>query len=128
MADPSRNTNAALVNGLGAASLGLGVGELLAPGKVAALAGVDETKRTRRVVQALGARECGHAAALFGGPARLVWTRVAGDVVDLACLVAGVAARGRGRRRRGTFVAAALSGIAAIDLYAALRTTRDSRA
>jgi hypothetical protein len=52
MADPSGNTTAALVNGLGVASLGLGVSELLARGKVAALAGVDDTKRTRRVIRA----------------------------------------------------------------------------
>jgi hypothetical protein len=116
MTDSFGNTTA-LVKGLTGASLGVGVTELLAPGKVAALRGVDDTKRTRRVIQALGARECGHGAALLRGPDKLVWTRVAGDLLDLTLLGAGVAATdGRGRRRRGTIAAAALSGVAGIDL------------
>ena len=99
MTDPAGNATATLVNGLGAASLGLGLTEIVAPGKVAALSGVDDTKLTRRVIRALGVRECGHGAALFGGPNALVWTRVAGDVLDLTLLSVGVARRGRGRRR-----------------------------
>lgn len=118
------NTTSTLVNGLGGASLGLGLSELLAPSKVAALAGVDDTKGSRRVIRALGARECGHGAALLGGPNEMVWTRVAGDVLDLALLAVGVLRRGPGRRRRGTIAAAALSGIGAVDLYTALRTSR----
>jgi hypothetical protein len=122
MTDPAGNATATLVNGLGAASLGLGLTEIVAPGKVAALSGVDDTKLTRRVIRALGVRECGHGAALFGGPNALVWTRVAGDVLDLTLLSVGVARRGRGRRRRGTIAGVALAGIGAVDLYAALRT------
>jgi hypothetical protein len=125
MTDRSGNTTTALVNGLGGASLGLGLTEIVAPGKVAALAGVDDTKLTRRVIRALGVRECGHGAALLGGSKSLVWTRVAGDVLDLAALAVGVVRRGPGRRRRGTIAGIALSGIGAVDLYAALRTTRN---
>jgi hypothetical protein len=121
----SNGTTTTLVNGLGGASLGLGLTEILAPAKVAALAGVDDTRRSRRVIRALGARECGHGAALLGGPNKMVWTRVAGDVLDVALLVAGVVKRGPGRRRRGTIAAVALSGIGAVDLYAALRTSRN---
>jgi hypothetical protein len=123
MTDPSGNTTATLVNGLGAASLGLGLTEIVAPGKVAALSGVDDTKLTRRVIRALGVRECGHGAALFGGPNALVWTRVVGDILDLTLLSVGVARRGRGRRRRGTIAGIALAGIGAVDLYAALHAT-----
>ncbi|BBY24107.1 malate dehydrogenase [Mycobacterium stomatepiae] len=97
MTDPSDTTTTALVNGLAGASVGLGVSEILAPGRVAALAGVDDNRLTRRVIRALGVRECGHGAALLGGPNGLVWTRVAGDVMDVALLAAGVARRGRGR-------------------------------
>lgn len=114
-----------LVKGLGGASLALGLSELLAPGKVAAVAGVDDTGRSRRVIRALGLRECGHAAALLFGPDKLVWTRVAGDALDLALLGAAVANRGQGRRGRGALSAVALTGIAAADLYAALRTSRN---
>jgi len=125
MDDRPGNTTAPLVKALAGASFGLGVAELVAPRKVAAIAGVDDTRLSRRVIRALGARECGHGAALSLGSDRMVWTRVAGDVLDVALLLAGVAARGRGRRRQGAMSAAVLGGIGAVDLYAALRATRD---
>lgn len=125
MSDRSGNATAPLVKALAGASFGLGLGELLAPGKVAAIAGVDDTRRSRRIIRALGARECGHGAALLGGSDKLVWTRVAGDVLDVTLLLAGVGARGRGRRRRGAIAATALGGIGAADLYAALHAGRD---
>lgn len=123
MSDRSANTTAPLVKAFAVASFGLGFAELAAPRKVAAVAGVDDTRLSRRVIRALGARECGHGAALLVGSDRLVWTRVAGDVLDVALLMAGVAARGPGRRRRGTISALVLGGIGALDLYAALGTT-----
>ncbi|MEE2853778.1 MAG: malate dehydrogenase [Actinomycetota bacterium] len=123
MTDGDGDTTTTLVRALSGASFGLGVSELVAPGKVAAIAGVDDTSRSRRVIRALGVRECGHGAALLGGPPTLVWTRVAGDVLDMALLIAGVVARGPGRRRRGTIAAVVLSGIGGLDLYTALRTT-----
>lgn len=109
---------------LGGASFTLGLSEVAAPGKVAAVAGVDDTAVTRRVIRVLGVRECGHGAALLGGPEELVWTRVAGDALDMALLLAGVARRGRGRRRQGAVAAAVLTGIAGADVYAALQTVR----
>lgn len=123
MSGQSGDTTTTLVRALSGASFGLGVTELVAPGKVAAIAGVDDTSRSRRVIRALGVRECGHGVALLSGPDKLVWTRVAGDVLDMALLIAGVTARGAGRRRQGTISAVALSGIAGLDLYTAMRTT-----
>lgn len=128
MNDPAASKTTALVKGLGAASLGLGVSEILAPGKIAALAGVDGTARSRTIIRALGMRECGHGAALLAGPDKLVWTRVAGDVLDVAFLAAGVIRRGPGRRQRGILTAAALTAIGGADLYAALHTTRSDTA
>lgn len=127
MSDPSDKTTAALVKALSGASFGLGLSEILAPGKVAAIAGVEDTRRSRRVLRALGVRECGHGAALLAGPDKLVWTRVAGDVLDTSLLVAGVIARDPGRRRRGVITTVVLSGIGALDLYTALRTTGGRR-
>jgi uncharacterized membrane protein len=124
MSDSSANTTTTLVKGLGGASLGLGLSEILAPSKVAAAAGIDETGRSRAVIRALGLRECAHAAALLFGSSKLVWTRVAGDILDVSLLGAALAKSDNGqRRRRGTASAVALAGIAAADLYAALRTT-----
>lgn len=125
MSDPSSNATAPLVKALAGASFGLGLAELAAPGTVAAVAGVDDTRVSRRIIRALGARECGHGAALLGGSDKLVWTRVAGDVLDVALLGAGVAARAPGRRRRGAISALVLGGMGAVDVYAALRTTRN---
>jgi uncharacterized membrane protein len=128
MSDRSGNGTAPVVKALAAASFGLGLSELLAPRKVAAIAGVDDTRLSRRVIRALGARECGHGGALLGGSDKLVWTRVAGDVLDVGLLLAGVAARGPGRRRRGAISAAALGAIGAVDLYAALHAGREGGA
>ncbi len=122
MSEGSDRVTTTLVKGLGVASLGLGLSEVLASKRVAALAGVDDTSRSRPIIRALGLRECAHAAALLFGPNQLVWTRVAGDALDLALLVAGVANRERGRRGRGVLAAAALGGIGGVDLYVALRT------
>lgn len=123
MSEAAESRTGTLVKGLGVASLGLGLTEVLAPARVAALAGVDETRRSRAVIRALGVRECGHAAALLLGSEKLVWTRVAGDVLDVAVLAAGVAGRRPGQRGRGIVCAIALTAIGAADLYAALRTT-----
>jgi uncharacterized membrane protein len=124
MGERSAKTTTTLVKGLGGASLGLGLSEVLAPGKVAAVAGIDETSRSRFVIRALGLRECGHAAALLFGSNKLVWTRVVGDALDLTLLGAALAKSSNGRRRRGAASAVALAGIGAADLYAALRTNR----
>ncbi|OFJ55110.1 malate dehydrogenase [Mycolicibacterium grossiae] len=107
-----------LARGLGFASLGLGASELLAPDAVASLAGVRPTGRTRTVIRALGARECAHGAAVLAGSPTLVWTRVLGDVLDVALLLKGLAGRGADKRR-GAIALAGLSVIGAADVYAA---------
>lgn len=107
---------------LGAASLGLGLTELLAPGRVAVLSGVDDGHRALPVIRALGVRECGHGVAVLLSSGRLVWTRVAGDALDLAILL-GATVRRRGvRRRRGLIATAAITGITLADIYATART------
>jgi uncharacterized membrane protein len=114
---------------LGWFSLGLGVTALAAGSRVARAAGVDDSRTARTVLRAAGVREIGHAAVLLVprraglGP----WTRVAGDVLDLAA--AGRAYRNRcgDRRRRAGLTLAALGGITALDLYASVRATRNRR-
>jgi hypothetical protein len=102
--------------------LTLGMTELLAAGGVLRLSGVPDTPRARRTVRGLGLRECGHAAAIFAAP-RLVWTRVAGDVLDVALLVKG-ASSARARRGRAAAVATALTAIGAADAAAAAAQLR----
>ncbi|GAA3408353.1 SRPBCC family protein [Streptosporangium vulgare] len=115
-----------LARALGWASLGLSVAPLAAPGAVSRLCGVDDSIQARGAVMLVGVRELLHAATLLGSrtPAPLVWTRAAGDVIDLATLSRALSHRTGRRRRRVTAVTAVVAGITAIDLYTALRANR----
>ncbi|MYS20966.1 Uncharacterized membrane protein [Streptomyces sp. DvalAA-14] len=111
---------------LGWASLGLGSAEVAAPRAVSRLTGVDDSAEARTVVPLLGARELGHAALLLGSrkPAPWVWTRVAGDAIDLTALGRALAVRNGERKRRTAVATAAVAAITAADVYAAVRARR----
>jgi uncharacterized membrane protein len=115
-----------LARALGWASLGLGVAQLASPGAVSRLSGVDDSAGARGTVSLVGARELFHAAVLLGSrePAPGVWTRVAGDALDLTLLGQSLADRTGWRRRRVAAVTAAVAGITAVDLYTAVRANR----
>jgi hypothetical protein len=114
-----------LTTSLGVASLTLGVSELLAPRGVARLSGIEPTERSQRGIRLLGLRECGHGAAILLGSPRLVWTRVAGDALDVALLVKALTASGADRRR-GAVALGALAVIGALDVWAAKQELRPS--
>jgi hypothetical protein len=59
---------------------------------------------------------------LIAGPPQLVWTRVAGDALDLGLLLSALTDRTGRRRQRCAAAAAIIPAITAIDVYAALRT------
>jgi len=111
---------------LGAFSVGLGLAELLTPQGVAALIGLPNTRRTRLVLRALGVRELLAGVGLLAQPrsATWLWSRVAGDAMDLALLAGGFTKR---RAKVGRLVAAtaAVAGVAAIDAVTAARETRN---
>ncbi|MGN9769214.1 SRPBCC family protein [Micromonospora sp. SD12] len=115
-----------LPRALGVVSLALGAGGLLAPRAVARLTGVDDSPMARTVIPAVGARELAHAAGLLAGrrPVGWTWTRVAGDAMDLTMLGRAWADRCGERRRRVALTTAAIAGIAAVDLFAAVRAGR----
>lgn len=73
--------------GLGFFSIGLGLVEVAAPGRLARWLGV-EGKTAKRVIALFGARELLAGGMLLRGPAvsTNVWNRVAGDGMDLAAL------------------------------------------
>lgn len=73
--------------GLGFFSIGLGLLEVAAPGRLARWLGV-EGKTAKRVIRLFGARELLAGGMLLRGPAvsTNVWNRVAGDGMDLAAL------------------------------------------
>ncbi|NMH96936.1 SRPBCC family protein [Pseudonocardia sp. K10HN5] len=107
-------------------SLGLGTAQLVAPGEMNRLVGADDDPRNRRIQRwAGGAREL---AAGVGIEARYrttgwLWARVAGDVLDLT-LLGAVLADPRHRpeqRRRAAAATAAVLGVTAADVRAALQ-------
>lgn len=114
---------------LGWFSLGLGVTALAAGSRVARAAGVDDSRTARTVLRAAGVREIGHAGVLLV-PRRAglgTWTRVAGDVLDLAATGRAYRNRCGDRRRRAGLTLAVLGGITAVDLYASVRAIRNRR-
>jgi uncharacterized membrane protein len=74
----------------------------------------------REVLSAFGVRELATGLAILSQPAaaRWIWTRVFGDVVDLAFLA--LQSR-RAEPRRLATAAGAVAGVAALDVYAARR-------
>lgn len=99
---------------LGWFSIGLGLAELLAPGAVAGALGV---KKRRLLFGILGLREITSGVGILTErrPASWVWSRVYGDMMDLALL--GLALTGK-RRNQGRIATAtaAVAGVTALDL------------
>ncbi|MGH3996540.1 MAG: hypothetical protein ACRDTJ_03665, partial [Pseudonocardiaceae bacterium] len=118
-----------LVNGLGLLSLGLGTAQLVAPGAINRLIGADDHAKTRAVQRWLGgAREFAAGTGIESGrkPAMWLWARVAGDVFDLGMLgvVLGSPGRRPNARRRAGIAMAAVAGVTAADVVAALSLSR----
>lgn len=113
-----------LARALGWASVGLGVPQLLAPGKVLRLAGVHPASGSTSLVRLVGMREVGAAAALLTKPKQgaFVWARVAGDVMDLALLGRALRRGGNQARKLGP-ATVAVAGITALDIVAAVQRT-----
>jgi hypothetical protein len=113
----------ALVRGIGLFSLGLGVAELVAPGKIAKAFGL-EGKET--LLRAYGAREIASGiGTLSMDPQPALWSRVAGDVADMATLAFGTRSANQDAKRNAWIGIAAVAGIAALDAFAAnLRAKR----
>jgi uncharacterized membrane protein len=110
---------------LGWFSLGLGVPQTLAPGRVNRLIGVRDDSSSRVWQRVVGVRELAAAAGIFSRPrpAAWLWGRVAGDIKDLALL--GAAWRRKEERAgRLTAATASVAGITAVDAFAAARMSR----
>lgn len=106
---------------LGLFSLALGATELLAGSRIANALGVP---RRRGLVRAFGAREIAAGIGLVAAPAHSagVWSRVAGDTLDLAAL--GLAARKSPRNRSVWGALAFVIGATALDVIVARELDR----
>jgi hypothetical protein len=102
--------------GLGFFSIGLGLLEVAAPGRLAKWLGA-EGKPMKTVIALFGARELFAGGMLLRGPAvsTNVWNRVIGDAMDLAAL--GLTF---GRSNRKGAVAAALAFVGGATVLDAL--------
>ena len=131
--DPER-----VATGLGWFSIGLGVAELLAPGSVARTIGLKGVGISRTVTRLVGVREIASGVGILRErrPVGWMWSRVAGDVMDLALLGVGFTAR-RANRKRLVAAAAGVVGVTVVDALCAdqlaglsrlsLRYERDGR-
>jgi uncharacterized membrane protein len=117
-----------LPNILGWGSLGLGVPATTAPGLFAESIGVKDDAETRTWTLLVGLREFAHAGGILAlerpRPVRALWSRVAGDMMDLALLSAAWRSK-----RENTFRLAAATGavvgIGIADVVASIRFTRN---
>jgi uncharacterized membrane protein len=117
----------ALATALGVFSLALGTAQVLSPDGVSRLAGVRGSSPTVQAVQRVfGARELVQGTGILASasPRGWVWSRVAGDVLDVGALLLAARTAGHDRTRTGIALAA-LGGVGVADLVAALQLSRD---
>lgn len=115
--DSSLSGADALVRGIGLFSLGLGVAELVAPGKIARTFGLEGQEN---LLRAFGAREIASGiGTLSVDPQPALWSRVAGDVLDMGTLAFGTRSENPDAKRNAMLGIAAVAGIAALDAFAA---------
>jgi uncharacterized membrane protein len=114
-----------LARGLGWFSLGLGMTELIAPRFIARISGVPE--RRTDVIRLYGLREIAAGIGIFAqkNPVEAMWSRVAGDVLDLTSL--GLACTASDAKRgRITFATANVLAVTALDVIAAKQLSSDN--
>ncbi|HEY7169683.1 MAG TPA: SRPBCC family protein [Vicinamibacterales bacterium] len=111
-----------LSRGLGWFSIALGAAEVLAPAAIARIAGVNENEQSHSIIRTLGAREIGNGLAILADPssAPRVWSRVAGDAIDLGFLASALRADGAEGGRLG-LATAMVAGVTVLDVMAAQR-------
>ncbi len=109
---------------LGWLGVGLGLASLLMPRRMASSAGMPGRTRTLR---AIGLRELATGAGILLRPHKpgWLWSRVAGDAMDLGLLAA---AGRRSRDNRVALASALVAGITVLDLLAAYDNQRMARA
>jgi uncharacterized membrane protein len=124
---PADRNGRGLARALGAASLGIGLAQLLATEQVARWTGLDDDDDTTRgALIGVGLREVAVVPGLLLSSTPNGWlaARVAGDAMDLALLGrARTGAHGDQRCRLG-YATAAVVGLTALDLVALRRAKR----
>lgn len=108
-----------LARGLGWFSIGLGLAELLAPRKLGEAIGISDNEKT---FQLMGLREIASGVGILSAqqPTGWVWSRVAGDAIDLSLLGSALSSE-RHDRKRVTAAIAAVAGVTVLDILCGIR-------
>lgn len=119
----SDDSHERLAQTLGWFSLGLGLAELFAPRAVARMVGLQNDHRF--LLRASGLREITMGFGILSQrrPAGWMWSRVAGDTIDLALLGTALVSS-QGSRKRTAAAILAVAGIAAVDCFASRQLSR----
>lgn len=106
------------------ASMGLGMMEIIMPRRIQKLVGVRRGNYSG-LIRAAGIREMMHAFLIFiqARPLTGVWSRVAGDALDLGLLGAAFTTP-RVKQNRLSIATASILGITALDVLTALQLNR----
>jgi uncharacterized membrane protein len=120
-------TSAKTANLLGWFSLELGIPQIVAPGRVNRLIGVQDDATARFWQRVVGVRELIAAAGILPQrrPTGFLWARVAGDAMDLTLLAKAFGSKRESAVRLGA-ATALVAGVAVVDLLTARRFTDDS--
>jgi uncharacterized membrane protein len=120
-------TGEQLAFALGWFGIGLGLAEMAAPKTVARLIGVDGNggSRTDAVLRGFGVREIASGLGILRSrqPSAWLWSRVAGDVMDLAFLGSRFGER-RGTAGRLSTATAAVAAVTVLDVLASRRAAK----
>ncbi len=110
---------------LGWFSIGLGLAELVAPRRMARATGLNHKKG---LMPLLGVREITSGIGILTNdkPAGWLWSRVAGDIMDLAVLGSGFSSR-RSDKTRLAVATAMVAGVTAVDLLCGKELTQEKK-
>ena len=112
-----------MARNLGWFSIGLGLAELIAPGRIARSLGLEGKEN---LLRGHGVREIGAGiGALSVDPTPAMWSRVGGDLLDLGALAIGFRDGDEAQRRNAGMAIAAVVGVTIVDLITAASLTRE---
>lgn len=114
-----KGPNEQLAGFLGWFSIGLGLSQVIAPRVMSRLVGIDDDAKNASLMRALGIRELTSGVGILSQqhPTGWVWSRVAGDMMDLAMLGRAMSTS-ENKRGRTAAAAAAVLGVMALDVLA----------
>jgi uncharacterized membrane protein len=112
--------------GLGWFSIGLGLAQIGAPRRVARLIGLSDDEETRNTMFAIGLREITSGIGILSRrrPTGWVWTRVGGDLMDLALLGKALQSN-QADRSRVAATSAAVLGVTVLDFMTGRQLGRE---